>query len=427
MLRTFIFDSYSFDAASNRASFNYRFSSGESFSETVTFNEVNTDYDASMLDRALFLAFILVGTSYYKTFPTRKVSFNTGEIDAWQSDFLNKVYQEGMSQFAYENNLTRDDLAQFSAGAARTSTSTPGSIKSGGIMALQSGGKDSLLTASLLSSSSIDFMPWYITSSEHHPAVLSTFRRPLTTVRRVIDRENLSKALAAGGLNGHVPVTYIVQSFAVIQAVLSGMDTILVSIAHEGEEPHAWIDDLPINHQWSKTWQAEQMFAEYVKRYVATNLKVGSPLRRFSELRVCELFVSHAWEKYGRDFSSCNVANYEQGADNTTLSWCGNCPKCANSYLLFAPFMDADNLQELFNGEDLFTKSSLTRTFKGILGVDGEMKPFECVGEVDELRLAYYAASDRGDYAPLPFKVPKSGFDYKKEYDSQDLGVSVNF
>ena len=55
----------------------------------------------------------------------------------------------------------------------------------------------------------------------------------------------------------------------------------------------------------------------------------------------------------------------------------------------------------------------LTETFKGLLGIDGVMKPFECVGEVDELRLAYHMAQKIHDYK-LPFNVPSTDFDYKK-------------
>jgi hypothetical protein len=107
-----------------------------------------------------------------------------------------------------------------------------------------------------------------------------------------------------------------------------------------------------------------------------------------------------------------------QGNDNTELKWCGECPKCANSFLLFAPFVPADELKSLFNGQDLFEKPMLQETFKGLLDIDGVMKPFECVGETAELRLAYHMAEDRG-YGKLSFDVPESDFDYQHEYDAQ--------
>jgi hypothetical protein len=207
---------------------------------------------------------------------------------------------------------------------------------------------------------------------------------------------------------------------ALVQAILLGKNEVLVSIAHEGEEPHAMIGDLPVTHQWSKTWGAEQLFAEYVTRYISTDVYIGSPLRQHSELRVAELFVEHAWDTFGHRFSSCNRANYRQGADNSELKWCGECPKCANSYLLFAPFVAADELQSLFAGQDLFTKPLLQETFRGLLGIDGVMKPFECVGEIEELRYAYHQSQAKEGYGSVSFDVPTASFDYKQTYPSQD-------
>jgi hypothetical protein len=126
-----------------------------------------------------------------------------------------------------------------------------------------------------------------------------------------------------------------------------------------------------------------------------------------------------AWERFGEGFSSCNSANYKQGNAEAELHWCGKCPKCANTYLLFAPFISAYNLQALFGGQDLFQDPDLTTTFKGLLGVDGVMKPLECVAEVSELRKAYNMISFGEGYAPLPFTVPNSSFDYKSQHDYQ--------
>ncbi len=359
-MNKFIFKNYEFNPTTRTAFFRYGFSDGTEFEESVQFARAG-EYDKELLDRALFLSFMLVGTSYYKAFPSKEVSLETGTLDSWQADFFNRVYQEGLSQFAFENGLSRDDLAHF----AGTETQKPPVLVAGkGVLSLQSGGKDSLLTATLLSSKNQPFTSWYIGSSSHYPMVLEMIGQPLVTAERFIDIEGLKEAREHGGLNGHVPITYIVTSFALIDAVLNGANTVLLSIGHEGEEAHDWIGDLPVNHQWSKTWPAEQAFAEYVVKYISPDMKVGSPLRGFTELKIAELFAQNAWKKYGYEFSSCNRANYMQGNDNTELKWCGECPKCANSFLLFAPFVPAEELKSLFNGQDLFAKPLLQETFK---------------------------------------------------------------
>lgn len=414
----FIFKDYGFNTTTRTASFRYGFEDGMEFEERVQFSHAG-EYDTELLDRALFLSFVLVGTSYYKAFPSREVVLEKGELDEWQVAFFDTVYQEGLSQFAFENHLTRDDLAHFSVSASN-GAKPPLKAAGDGILSLQSGGKDSLLTARLLGEKSVPFTSWYLGSSSHYPMVLEMIGRPLITAERFIDIESLKAAREKGGLNGHVPITYIVTSFALIDAVLSGAGTVVLSIGHEGEEAHDWIGDLPVNHQWSKTWPAEQAFAEYVHRYISPDIRVGSPLRGLTELKIAELFVAHAWEQYGHEFSSCNIANYMQGNDNTELKWCGHCPKCANSFLLFAPFLPPDELKSLFGGQDLFEKPLLQETFKGLLGIDGVMKPFECVGETAELRLAYHKAQERGGYGRVSFEVPESTFDYEQEYDAQE-------
>lgn len=422
----FIFDTYFFDKNTRTAHFRYKFEDGISFEEKVTFDKVK-DYNPDLLERALFLAFMLIGSSYYKTFPSINVVLKTGTLDEWQAQFFNSTYQEGMSQFALENSLQRRDLAHFDVSSNLQSAPLPYSGK--GTLALQSGGKDSLLTAALLKHGNTAFTPWYISNSPDHPTVLDGLGEPLRVALRQLDREGIKAATSRGGLNGHVPITFVVMSVALIDAVLCNKNVILLSIGHEGEEPHAIIGDLPVNHQWSKTWSAEQAFAEYIKRYISPDISIGSPLRGKSELKIAELFAEHAWAQYSHEFSSCNLANYKQGYSNQQLKWDGECPKCANSFLLFAPFVEPSELKSLFDGQDLFTKPSLGQIFKGLLGVEGFMKPLECVGEVDELRLAYHMAHEKwgSGYAELPFAVPESNFDYQKTYETQEWAQKLLF
>lgn len=418
----FIFKDYGYDSDKKTAWFEYGFEDKEYvFRETMQFERVAESYDENTLRRALFLSFLVVGTSYFKTFPTSEVKFETGSIDAWQARFLDKVYQEGLSQFAFENNVTRDGLAHFAA--TTTDAPSPLPYTGDGVIALQSGGKDSLLVASLLEKKRQEYTPWYVSNGPAYPKLLDDLGPDLNLAHRTIDRANLAQAATEGGLSGHVPVTYIILSYAIIQAVLLGKNTVIAAIAHEGDEPHGWIGDLPVNHQWSKTWEAEQLFAAYVQRYVSPSIRVGSPLREYTELKVAELFSHEAWPKFGENFSSCNVANYAQGADNSTLEWCGHCPKCANAYLLFAPFVDKEVLDARLGG-DLFAKPGLTETFKGLLGIDGVMKPFECVGETDELRSAYHLALGRG-YGSLPFEVPRAAFAIDQRYPAQEWAAKM--
>ena len=447
----FRFLSYYFDRSTYTATFVYQGIDNIIFTEkiffapkpgtnTSSFNLLDDPGLTQLLDQAMFLAFILIGTSYYKAHPTKNIRLDR-PLDNFQTRFFSTVFQEGLSQYAFENRLTRDKLATFKP--------TPGfqnkpavEYRGQGVLALQSGGKDSLLVAELLNEHNINFVPWYISSSSDrsHPNVIDHLddgfnHQKASVIYRQIDNLHLQQT---GGLNGHVPVTFIVESLALIQAILNNQNVILTSIGREGEEPHAMIGDLPVNHQWSKTWQAEQLMTEYIKRYLSPDLHLGSPIRHLSELRIADLFVQKCWQKYGYSFSSCNEANYKQNSQNGTLKWCGHCAKCANSYLLFCPFIPPQFLQSLFGDKDLFLDQNLTQIFKGLLGVGGEMKPFECVGSVEELRSAYHhrmitppiplpqspGATQttywQPVYANLPFRVPESNFNYLAESINQE-------
>ena len=391
----FRFLNYSFDKDTGLASFKYE-NDKIIFDEQIRFVVPdNASFDEEILDRALFLTFVVIGTSYYKAHPTREVILDAS-IDAFQAEVFNKIYQEGLSQFAYENHLKRDDLAYFE-GVGDNAVVRNSKMKHA-ILAFVSGGKDSLLAAEKIRESGTEYKVAYISSYDGYPNIIEEFKKPVV-IRRFIDKENLKRA---GGMNGHVPVTIINQALAAVQAILFGFSIVDFGIGKEGLEPHAMIGDLPVNHQWSKTKEAQDLLKEYIRRYIATDLVLDSVLKEYNELEIAEQFAKLCWDKFGDKFSSCNVANYRQDADNRVLKWCGKCAKCANSYLLFAPFVEFEKQKQIF-GRDLFTDPEMTEIFKGLLGVDGVMKPFECVASIEELKWAYEHRLP--GYGRLPFRV----------------------
>ncbi|MBR3168939.1 hypothetical protein IKF23_00665 [Candidatus Saccharibacteria bacterium] len=380
----FTFLDCKFSPKDNIATFRYQGKDNIIFTEKVKFFHSDfTEYNQDILEKALFLAFIILGTSYYKAEPTKKVKLPE-EIDSARASFFSKIYQEGLSQFAFENHLNRNDLAHFEATDDSDSYTVATINAPEKTLCLVSGGKDSLLSYEKLKEKGASLEIAYISANGSYPTILDDLKKPII-IEREIDRENLKKAR---GLNGHVPVTLINESLALIQAILIGANHIEFGIGKEGLEPHAWIDDLPVNHQWSKTEEAQNLIKNYISNYIAKDITIGSNLENLTELEIAKEFASKCWDKYENKFSSCNVANYKQDENNKTLKWCGKCAKCANSYLLFCPFVPYEKQLKIF-GHDLFKDPDLTEIFKGLLGIDGVMKPFECVASVDELRWAY--------------------------------------
>lgn len=391
-----------------KAEFNYEGADGTIFSEKVKFFNPASTYSHEAYHAAMDFALVVLGTSYYKAHPTTSVKVPF-VFDSWQAEFFDKIYQEGMSQYAFENNLTRADLAHFKTEFDVVSDLSPEITKkqraplkpSDKVLVLVSGGKDSLLTAEKIRESGVEYRVCYITAQQDYPEIINEFvdyGEPVI-IRRMIDKENLKKA---GGKNGHVPVTLINEALALVQAILLGYNRVELGVGREGLEPHAHIGDLPVNHQWSKTVEAQDLLKDYVTRYIDGDIRIGSQLEDMNELEIAKEFTKKCWTKYGDKFSSCNVANYKQDANNSGLKWCGKCAKCANSYLLFAPFVPFEEQMKIF-GRDLFEDPEMTEIFKGLLGVDGVMKPFECVASIDELRWAYQHRLP--GYGELPFEV----------------------
>jgi len=205
----FVFKRYDYDKTSGVLTFEYGFDDAVQFQERVHF-ETNESYDDALFDRAVFMAFVLAGISYYKCYPTKNVRFDKHEITRDQADFFTNVYRNGLSQFVYENGLSPEDIVTFKA----TTSELVGPLPYGGngIIALQSGGKDSLLLARLLEEKGIDFSPWYVSQVANHPTILDSLPGTLITPRREIDRSALTTEQEKGALNGHVPVTFITPS-----------------------------------------------------------------------------------------------------------------------------------------------------------------------------------------------------------------------
>jgi hypothetical protein len=108
-----------------------------------------------------------------------------------------------------------------------------------------------------------------------------------------------------------------------------------------------------------------------------------SALRPWGELPIAAAFAGVP-RPVQQAFMSCNRAFIRDPAKRSN-GWCGECPKCRSVFLSLAPFMDPAQLAEIF-GRDLLADAAQSPGFLDL--VDPDAKPFECVGEIDEARIA---------------------------------------
>jgi hypothetical protein len=168
-----------------------------------------------------------------------------------------------------------------------------------------------------------------------------------------------------------------------------------MSNEHSASAPNLVWDGLNVNHQWSKSADAEVLISEAVASYIGSGFSVGSFLRNRSELWVAQQLVTQ--RDVLRDFRSCNRA-FRQVATERATNWCGECDKCLFINLVLAPFLSRAELTEIFGGPTPLTKPELAGAIASLVGIGHETKPFECVGDPDECAVALASVSDMDEY-----------------------------
>ena len=152
-----------------------------------------------------------------------------------------------------------------------------------------------------------------------------------------------------------------------------------------------------INHQWSKSFEYEQLLQRYIQSFVTPSIKYFSLLRPLSEFHVVSLF-SHL-PQYFADFTSCN-STFRLISHKSAKLWCGHCPKCAFVFLMLSAYESKKTLISIFK-KYLFDDPALLNTFEELLGIKG-LKPFDCVGTPLEANTAFSIVRKNKEYMKDP-------------------------
>jgi hypothetical protein len=150
-----------------------------------------------------------------------------------------------------------------------------------------------------------------------------------------------------------------------------------IALSNENSANESTVLGQNINHQYSKSLEFENDFRAYVKEYIDEQFNYFSFLRPLNELQIAQQFS--LFSQYHEAFRSCN-------AGSKTDNWCCICAKCLFAYIILSPFFSPENLQEYF-GINILDKEELKSCFRELLGLEG-VKPFECIGTVEEVNVA---------------------------------------
>ena len=402
--RQFIFESYTFDAATGRLELHYSMDGTLHFTEKYRFDFPFAEYDPALLDCALQALFFMAGVSYYKTYIPPEIVVKQGSLDAEQAAFFSKTYQRGMGEFWYVNQLDPRTAVTIPATTDKTEP-LAAAATGGGLLVALGGGKDSLVSVELLRKE-YDITTWSLNHKAQLQPLVDKIGLPHAWVEREWDTVllDLNKQDA---LNGHIPISGIFACVGAIVAILTGKRDAVMSNEQSANDPTLHYQGVAINHQYSKSQEFERDFQAFLRHTVGEHIRYYSFLRPLSEVRIAEIFSHVGFEKYKDVFSSCNRA-FVHGA--THLSWCGECSKCAFVFLALTPFVARADLEKMW-GKNLLLEPAQEINYRKLLGIEGD-KPLDCVGDVKESRAAMRLA-----FQQYPELAEKYHFDLPADYD----------
>ena len=367
---------------------------GRHFVETVTFEGVGALEVPAVVTLAQ-LWYLVAGLSYYKTGAAKRIDVGTTPLGVHGRRLLEAALHEGLAEFAYRNDLPLDDVhIEGGTDAVRLDVE----LDVDRVLTPFGGGIDSVVTTTQLNPG-LDQALFIVSpaSGRFTPLEQTAAVTGLEVVRatRSLDHQLLNGD--PGFFAGHVPVTAMITLLAAVAAVASGRGGVVMSNEHSASVPNLHWRDLDVNHQWSKSFDAEVLIGEALAERVGDSLSVASFLRDRSEIWVAKVFSAQT--PYHHVFRSCNRA-YSQSSERRAAQWCGECDKCLFINLVLAPFLTRAELLSIFASEPLADVNRLAQ-LRNLVGLGTQHKPFECVGDPDESAAALQQVGELDEWADV--------------------------
>jgi len=367
---------------------------GTSFEETVTFEGVGR-LDRPAVRSVGELWYLLAGLSYYKAGAARRVDLGSTPVGAAGEELFRAALVDGLGEYAYRNELWLDEVT-ITGGTGVQTVEAPSDPHK--VLTPFGGGIDSVVTTTQLSPS-LDQALFVVSpaSGRFEPLerTAAVTGLPIVRAQRQLDDKILRRDDAR--FNGHVPVTAMVTLLGAVAGLASGRGGLVMSNEHSASEPNLRWNDRDVNHQWSKSWIAEELIARAIGERVGDSIVVASFLRDRSELWVAQQFASRT--EYHHVFRSCNRA-FSQDQSQRLGNWCGACDKCLFVNLVLAPFVTRDHLRSIFGCEPL-ADPNLVGPLRSLVGIGHDHKPFECVGDPGESAVALTKVAALDEWADV--------------------------
>ena len=359
--------------------------------------------NTEILEKIIFNIGMIELISYWKACVSPQIIIKPKFIlTATQIKFWKEIYINGLGEYLFLNKITisKDKIFEILP-YKKTNKNINKPIKSSLFFKKNKnlipvgGGKDSIVSIELIRemynnndnklSNSFNNNNYAIILNPRE-ATLKTVeiagfdKNKIIIVKRTIDK-NLLLLNSKGYLNGHTPFSALLSFVTALVSYTYGIKNIVLSNEDSASESNVIFNELEINHQYSKSFEAEKELSWYIKKYLHKSINYFSLLRPLYEIQIASLFSKYA-AKYFKDFRSCNAGSKKN-------IWCLNCPKCLFVYIILSPFISQEQLVKEIFGENLLNRIDLEDMFFELLG-KRENKPFECVGTYEEVKISMF-------------------------------------
>ena len=322
--------------------------------------------------------------SYWKLACPQTIVVKPFDLKLCQKKWWRHLYYQGLGEFRYLNGIecSEQEFLRIESGTNRDFTPMHVPLKEQTLIPI-GGGKDSVVTLECLRKE----MPVIPLILNPRGATVSCIEAAgytmddVAVIHRTLDPTML-KLNDEGYLNGHTPFSALLAFLTLL--IGAGTGSKYIALSNESSANESTVPGTDINHQYSKSIEFERDFRDYVKQHLSEEMQYFSFLRPLNELQIASLFSQST--AYHEVFRSCN-------AGSKTDSWCGKCPKCLFTWIILSPFLSRQRLAGIF-GKDLLTDPDLKPIVEELNGTSA-VKPFECVGTVEEVRACVDFMKDR--------------------------------
>lgn len=322
--------------------------------------------------------------SYWKLACPKTIVVKPFDLMLCQRKWWRKLFYNGLGEFRYLNGIdcSEKDFVRLEAATNHEFSKVDLPLEKKSLVPV-GGGKDSVVTLELLRQE-MDVIPLIMNprgATLNCVEAAGFQENEVAVIHRTLDPTML-KLNGEGFLNGHTPFSALLAFVTLLMGFGSGAR--YIALSNESSANESTVPGTNINHQYSKSVEFERDFREYVAMNVNDRIQYFSFLRPLNEMQIAWFFSQY--KPYHEVFRSCN-------AGSKTDSWCGKCPKCLFTWLILSPFIPRERLKEIF-GKDLLTDQELRPIFEELNGTSS-VKPFECVGTVEEVRACVDFMTDR--------------------------------